>query len=385
MIVFFVVILMALIFVSVELKTRSVIPYVFAHFLLRTEDVLMVNINSVSNLFGYFRDKPTEDPKDPSTTLSWKDRVRAAGRTFVLGVADAQTILVAAFLLSFAGQSKCKLTSYHFGVAVNQMMIALSVITFSVALVRTYWRSPLAAAFRLLLSTGAFIGVGLTILRKANYAPDWPPRGTRRDSASLLPVACLLDLDLRSRAEEQAKDSVDGLGFGKATAWPPERGFYIVLILAFLAAHCSILFRFAEKRKWIHTKSTQKRKYFTLVYWPLVLITPTATSVQCWRRVYEQREWVDKSGWIASPNPEMIVWDSGQLIAMGILITVIINVLTETFERKKKDTKKRTAAGEEFAQLTGGESATEMHSMGFSEQASWQRDGYEPHRRYATA
>ena len=258
------------------------------------------------------------------------------------------------------------------------MMIALSVITFSVALVRTYWRSPLAAAFRLLLSTGAFIGVGLTILRKANYAPDWPPRDTRRDSATLLPVACLLDLDLRSRAEEQAKDSVDGLGFGKATAWPPERGFYIVLVLAFLAAHCSILFRFAEKRNWIHTKSTEMRKYFTLVYWPLVLVTPTATSVQCWRRVYEQREWVDKSGWIASPNPEMIVWDSGQLIAMGILITVIMNVLTEAFERKKKDPKER----EEFAQLIGGESATEMQSI---EQASWQRDGYEPYRRYATA
>jgi hypothetical protein len=49
------------------------------------------------------------------------------------------------------------------------------------------------------------------------------------------------------------------------------------------------------------------------------------------------RKWVDTSGWMKSPNTEMTIWDSGQLIAMGIAITVLMNVLTEAFERKKKE------------------------------------------------
>jgi hypothetical protein len=47
------------------------------------------------------------------------------------------------------------------------------------------------------------------------------------------------------------------------------------------------------------------------------------------------------------PNTEMIIWDSGQLIAMGVLITVIMNVLTEAYERKKKDAEKKSEEGDE--------------------------------------
>lgn len=264
---------------------------------------------------------------------------RAAGRTFVLGVSDTQTIFIGAFLLGFAGQSKCQLTSYHFTTAVNQMMIALSVMVFSVALVRTYWRNPLAAAFRLLLSLGSFIGVGLTIFRKANYAPDWPPPDSRKDSAILLPVACLLESDLRARAEAQARASQSDLGFGSSSAWPNERWFFIALVIAFLVAHASIPVRFAERRVREGTNYaqwTRFRGFVTVIYWAYMLIPPTFTSIWCWIRVYQTRKWVNNSGWIGSPNPEMVIWDSGQLIAMGVLITVMMNVLTEALKRKGK-------------------------------------------------
>ena len=257
----------------------------------------------------------------------------------MLGVSDTQTIFIGAFLLGFAGQSKCQLTSYHFTTAVNQMMIALSVMVFSVALVRTYWRNPLAAAFRLLLSLGSFIGVGLTIFRKANYAPDWPPPDSRKDSAILLPVACLLESDLRARAEAQARASQSDLGFGSSSAWPNERWFFIALVIAFLVAHASIPVRFAERRVREGTNYaqwTRFRGFVTVIYWAYMLIPPTFTSIWCWIRVYQTRKWVNNSGWIGSPNPEMVIWDSGQLIAMGVLITVMMNVLTEALKRKGK-------------------------------------------------
>jgi hypothetical protein len=43
--------------------------------------------------------------------------------------------------------------------------------------------------------------------------------------------------------------------------------------------------------------------------------------------------------WIGSPNSEMVVWDSGQLIAMGVLITIMMKVLTEAFEKDMKITR----------------------------------------------
>jgi hypothetical protein len=35
----------------------------------------------------------------------------------------------------------------------------------------------------------------------------------------------------------------------------------------------------------------------------------------------------------------MVVWDSGQLIAMGVLITIMMKVLTEAFEKDMKITR----------------------------------------------
>jgi len=264
----------------------------------------------------------------------------------VLGAADTQTIFVGAFLLGFAGQSKCELTSYHFTVAVNQMMIALAVITFSVALVRTYWRNPLAAGLRLLLSIGAFTGVGLMIFRKANYAPDWPPPSKRKDSAILLPVACLLETELRTQAQQQAEKAEAKLGFGKSHAWPWERYFFIALIVAFVVAHASIPIRFAENRNrdghhgpW-RLRWTKFRGWVTVAYWASMLVPPTIISVYCWTRVYQVRDWVKNSGWIQLPNTEYVIWDSGQLIAIGVLITVLSNVLTEGWKREGKDSKR---------------------------------------------
>ncbi|CAN9093336.1 unnamed protein product [Alternaria alternata] len=306
------------------------------------------------------RDKPDEDTTSPKAGHR-RSKLRAAGRTFVLGVADTQTVFVGGFLLSFAGRNKCTLSSYHFTAAVSQMMIALSVITMSVAVVRTYWRNPLAAALRLVLSLGAFIGVGITIYREANYAPfNWmkPPD---KDSAILLPAACLLEGTLRPVAETQARDNLADLGFGDSKAWPFERYFFIVIAGAFLVAHILVPFRYYRSRRNRAPKSCSPIwGLLEFVYWVVVLIAPTLTAVLCWVRVYIMRKWVDESGWLESPNTEMDIWDSGGLIAMGILITVLMNVLTEAFERKKKDANKGIEDGAAY-KLLGSRDRSLMH------------------------
>jgi hypothetical protein len=111
---------------------------------------------------------------------------------------------------------------------------------------------------------------------------------------------------------------------------------YIILGVAFIAAHMSVPIRYAESKDRAPKVWTDKRAFVTCLYWLVVLLTPIVTSTFCWLRVYTMRKWVAESGWMEDPNTEMIVWDSGQLIAMGVLITVIMNVLTEAKERKKK-------------------------------------------------
>lgn len=68
-----------------------------------------------------------------------------------------------------------------------------------------------------------------------------------------------------------------------------------------------------------------------------------------------------------SPNTEMIIWDSGGLIAMGILITVLMNVLTEAVERKKKDADKGIEDGTAYKQLVSRDrSPMHMDDRGYN-------------------
>lgn len=299
----------------------------------------------IPNVITYFKSPPEDDDDDSGHRLA---KSRAIIRAFLLGASDFQTILVGAFILSYAGQSKCQLTSYHFTVAVDTMMVSLSIIVFSVALVRTYWRQPVAAAFRVLLSFVVFIGVALTVFRKNNYSPEWnPPRG-RNDSVILLPVACLLETELYLRAENQAKLSQADLGFhGPPSRWPTERYFYILLALVFLVAHFSVVVRRGQGRHGEGNPTSRKwgkfHGWLTVAYWAIVLLIPAVVTVTCWVRIKKAREWVDGSGWIRKPNPEYNLWDSGQLIPMisGVIL-ILMAMATEAKSRQKEADRRKT-------------------------------------------
>ncbi len=91
---------------------------------------------------------------DPGDRLS---NFREAVRALVLGAADTQIVLIIAQILNFVTTGKCSLSAYHFRAAVDAMLISFSSMVLSVAAVRSYWRSRLAAGIRFLLSVGTFI------------------------------------------------------------------------------------------------------------------------------------------------------------------------------------------------------------------------------------
>lgn len=149
----------------------------------------------MSQWFYCFQDPPEDDENSPELLKRIAAQLRADIQTFLLGVSDSQTVIVGSLVISHHVPSKFQLSSYHFNTAID-IMIALSIITFSVALSRNYSRAHWAAGVQSLLSNPSFVRVGLTIIPNNDLHSEWRPSFDRNDSAILLPVACLLETHL---------------------------------------------------------------------------------------------------------------------------------------------------------------------------------------------
>lgn len=263
----------------------------------------------------------------------------------MLTAADTQIIFVCAYVVSFVAKTKCELTAYRYGVALDIMNIGLSVIVCSVALVRTYWRNPLTAFFRTLLTVAAFVCVALTVSHDNSFAPEWPPASEHQDSAVLLPLACLLDSGLRANANRQADAASARLGFhSPAFKWPHERIHFVFLCIACVFAHLApFCRRFLQGR---HVESTtlifrtwsRGHGWFVVLYWLIVLGIPTVVAPWSWNNVYKARVWVRDSGWISTPNTEWDLCNADQLIpGVSVIILLTMAVLTELWSTQKKD------------------------------------------------
>lgn len=295
--------------------------------------------------FAEFVDPPKPDP------TQWSTKIHAAARQIVLTAADTQIIFVCAFAVSFVAKTKCELTAYRYGVALDIMNIGLSVVVCSVAMVRSYWRHPLTAVFRTVLTVAAFICVALTVSHDSSFAPEWPPASEHQDSAVMLPLACLLDSGLRETATRQADAANARLGFhSSALKWPPERVHFIFLCIACAVAHLSPLCRHVLQDR--HVESTtlifrtwsRGHGWFVALYWLIVLGIPTVVAPWSWYNAYEARVWVRDSGWISTPNTEWDLYNADQLIpgaSVNILLTMA--VLTELWSTQKKDSSVRAS------------------------------------------
>lgn len=305
----------------------------------RSVSVLFTDISQSRFKFAEFVDPPNPDPRH------WSSRILAAGREFVLTAADTQIIFVCAFVVSFVAKTKCELTAYRYGVALDIMNMGLSVIVCSVALVRTYWRHPLAAFFRTLLTVAAFICVALTVSYDNSFAPEWPPASEYQASAVLMPLACVLDSGLRGNATRQADAADARLGFhGSALKRPPERVHFIFLCIACAFAHLAPLCRRVIQGRHVESTTLIMRTWsrghgwFVVLYWLIVLGIPMVVAPWAWTNVYKARVWVRDSGWISTPNTEWDLYNADQLIpGASVIILLTMAVLTELCSTQKKD------------------------------------------------
>ena len=272
----------------------------------------------------------TEPDKHPQMTK--------ARRILLLTISDAQILIALAFGLNFAAESKCSLTTYHFGVALDTVLICCSTMAFSLSICRDFWRTPASALVRFILSTFIFVCLGVFIFyeNQGRHFPNWPPSSDNpNDFLVLLPAACLEDPDLFSELDSSSTiQSADSLRLAKLGS----QSFVILFIplaVVYLIAVVISLSRIAEGSINVGRRS---KCYIGCIFWFLLRLVPVVVGCYCWASIPEARRYVNDSGWMVldnGNNPELDINSIGQILAMLTALWFIV-LLLDTIERHKK-------------------------------------------------
>jgi hypothetical protein len=239
----------------------------------------------------------------------------------MLNVSDAQTMLAIAFGINFGLLAKCNMTAYHFGVALDTILICLSTIIFSFTMVKDYWKTWATAIIRFVASIIIFISLGaFTISNRGNF-PQWPLGDQATDNLALLPAACLQNNNLFQQLNSSLSDNDrNSLNLGKVTTLRTEEVFFYILVVMFFVGIASHPIRQCCGRKVAQHKGTKRHKGWRTT-WILIRCIPIAIAIKCWRDIAVSRTWAAKSGWLNNSGPhhqdaELNAGNIGQVLAL---------------------------------------------------------------------
>jgi hypothetical protein len=264
-------------------------------------------------------------------------------RRTLLAISDAQILIAIAFGFNFMTESKCSMTTYHFGVALDTVLICCSTMAFSLSMCRDFWKAPFSALIRVVLSTIVFSGLGAFIFyeKQGGHFPNWPPGSDQSDFLILLPAGCLEDSDLFA-------------GLGNSSNGPPadilhldnlsSRSFmamfgvvaavYLIALVIPVLRCCWCCGRAAR----IDVSRRNKFYFLARLSWLLLRLAPVVIACICWRDIHVARGYVDDSGWMVpdnGKNPELDVNSISQVLAILTALWFIV-LLLDTVKRSRK-------------------------------------------------
>jgi hypothetical protein len=251
------------------------------------------------------------------------------------------TVLVAAYILSFVISSKCTLSTYHYYVALDTILLGCScLVTTFVATRKRYWANKITAAIRFILTIVIFILLWIFIGYQMNKNwdapfPHWNPQS--ENSTLLLPVSCFFDPDLVERHspfDSSTATTPAGEEAVKTKALPHIWLYIILTILATLAFAENIFFSCGTKM------NTAAAKWVSRGIRGSTLIFGFGTTVFCAWHFNELRKWADGSGWL-SDKSENEVSSVGQLLPLVAFIAFPISAF-DSFRSGKKVQKRKT-------------------------------------------
>lgn len=248
-------------------------------------------------------------------------------RNVAFAVTDSSLVLGWGYLVSFLMSSKCSLSHYHYYIVLDVILVFLSSVIVSTALVdHHYWESSLRF-LRLGGSIGLLVVLALLLIyqTKLKLSPEWfVPRGGRTDSSMLLPAACFLDPDLLKWENPMSQDLTaleDPYGrskLGKTTVIAPELVLVCVLGILFILIHSLTYSHFKDRNKGGHSSG------LLLALRILILVENMLVGGMCFYHIFRLRSWIYSSGWMdaLSVAAEGNFYDLGQLLPILSMATL---------------------------------------------------------------
>ncbi len=246
-------------------------------------------------------------------------------KSLLVSASDTQLILALVYGINFGITGKCTISAYHYNVAIDNMVVALTCLTLSVYMLPDYWEARFASVLRVLVTLliFAFLLRFLAYQFQSAVSPDLMVLFTRSrtDSSLLLPMACFLDPDL-DPFKGLTKEMLAKIG-GIGPRFTPELFCSIALAICYLVA--------IGTRIWYRKNKARPPLLLT----GAVVLICVFSCCWCLVHTFVIWYWVDQSGWVntrGAPgfpdvNPEMNVRAAGQMLPLATMIWVIIRCL----------------------------------------------------------
>jgi hypothetical protein len=242
------------------------------------------------------------------------------------------------YIINFIITGKCTLTTYHYYVALNSVLLACSSLVLILVTARHHYYKTFAGPLRFIVTLASFVLLGIFIMylahknREVKFPEMFPPY-TRNDSAVLLPVSCFFDKDLVQRKNPYATevnppvltdDQLNRMGPPIKTGYLPHITFYFFLLLFFIAG---IFAQCCSRRR--YKKAAKRADKFLKVFRVLTFVLCAFVNGFCIIQSGWLRGWVAASGWFANGG-EGDMSTIGQIMAVGALVLFVVTIADHT-------------------------------------------------------
>ena len=257
-----------------------------------------------------------------------------AFRTYLLATSDANTLLMLAYGLNFFLVQQCTMSTYHYAVVTDIVLMSCANFVLITALVSEYWRAPVTGFLRFGAMVVIFTFLGITLnyqrtrVRKAEYIPP----DSRNDSVILLPASCFLDPQFKGLSSNLTTSMLKKIGYQVKPYLFWEFRLWIVLVVFFFAGTLRTIVQFFSDRRRKKGKAYNLAIGVIICCWKtLVLLLFMVVSILAWVRILRLKSWVNRSQWIKPgriPNPENDMLANGQILSLlqlGIILVFIFN------------------------------------------------------------
>ncbi|CAG8951255.1 hypothetical protein HYFRA_00008003 [Hymenoscyphus fraxineus] len=295
---------------------------------------------------------------------------------FLFSVSDMSSILSLAYIINFMLTGKCKMSTYHYYIVLDTVLLACSTIALTFHSCRHVffstrgWILRVPVALLIFSLLGIFLSYQFFVHTKNNF-PEWVPPVGRNDSGLLLPVSCFFDMDLMNGKENPFSPhrAIKKPGKpGKKKSKPvyvhepltetqlsrqlghpiqnykiPHFYLYGLLTLSLiLGIAFNIWQHFVVDRRAKASKTTPKerrglRRYARWAVRFLVYGISILCTVFCTVHILKLRSWAEHSGWL-SDESESRWYSLGQLLppmALGISLFMLLDSWGERGRRVK--------------------------------------------------